>query len=379
MLEHQAKTLLDSFGLPIPRGVVCAAPEEVAAVYDTLGADQVAIKAQVPIGRRGKAGGIRFAASREEAATVAAQLFELEIGGFAVQELLVEEKLALQSEFYLSVLTDTSAGASCPRVMLSSRGGMDIEELAVEAPGSIVSCFVDPCYGLHAFQARHLLRSARVPADLMTPLAGVLLAAYRAYWESDAELVEVNPLGVLADGRVFVMDGKITIDNSALYRHPGLRGAVVDSVEGHATAVGLSYVPLDGNIGIMSNGAGLTMATMDQLALIGGRPANFMDTGERILRDGIPDGFDILFANPQVTVVLLNVFGGGVRCDVIAQKVIEALERRPGEHVPIVVCLNGRNSDIGRRALEERALPFVLVAHAIDEALREAVRLGAAA
>jgi succinyl-CoA synthetase beta subunit len=335
----------------------------------------VVLKAQVPSGRRGKGGGIRFAASCAEAEQAAAELFATTVQGFPVTEVLLEERVPVVSEYYLSVLTDTSPTWNRPLVMVSARGGMEVEDLAAEAPELILQTHADPAYGLHPYQARDLVRRAGVGAEVRGRFVEVVLAAYRAYWESDAELVEINPLAVTSDGRLLALDAKVTIDSSAGYRHPGQEGSTLDSPEARAAALGLSYVELEGNIGLISNGAGLTMATMDHIGLLGGRPANFMDTGERILRNGIDDGLTILAAKSGVEVILINVFGGGVRCDVIAAKIVEALEKRPGFPLPVVVALNGRNADAGRTILAERALPGVCALPTVDEAVAEAVRL----
>jgi succinyl-CoA synthetase beta subunit len=380
LLEHQAKDLLSAYGVPFPERVLCRDRDEVVDAYARLvvripvGAG-VVLKAQVPSGRRGKGGGIRFAAGSAEASRAAGELFGMTLQGVPVTEVLLEERVAIAAEYYLGVLTDTSPAWDCPLVMFSSRGGMEVEELAAQAPEEIVQVHADPAYGLHGYQARDVVRLAGAAAKLRPQLAEVVLAAYRAYWESDAELVEINPLAVAADGRVLALDAKITIDNSARYRHPDLKGAVIHSVEARAAALGLSYVELDGDIGLMSNGAGLTMATMDQIGLLGGHPANFMDTGERILRNGIDDGLTLLAEKRGVKVILINVFGGGVRCDVIAEKIVEALRRRPGFPIPVVAALNGRNAEAGRSILARDAPPGVHVLPTVDEAVVEAVRL----
>ena len=380
LLEHQAKDLLSVYGVPLPERVLCRDQDEVVDAYARLvvripvGAG-VVLKAQVPSGGRGKGGGVRFAASSEEASKAADELFGMTFQGVPVTEVLLEERVAVAAEYYLGVLTDTSPSWDCPLVMFSSRGGVEVEELAAETPELILQVRADPAYGLHGYQARDAARLAGAAAELRPQLAEVIMGAYRAYWENDAELVEINPLAVTADGRVAALDAKITIDNSARYRHPDLKGAVIHSVEAHAAGLGLSYVELDGDIGLISNGAGLTMATMDQIGLLGGRPANFMDTGERILRNGIDDGLTLLAEKPGVRAILINVFGGGVRCDVIAEKIVEALQKRPGFSIPVVAALNGRNAEAGRSILVQATLPGVHVLPTVDGAVAEAVRL----
>jgi len=377
LLEYQAKELLAEYGIDVPRGSVCRSPEEVAAAWDQIGvlAGGVVLKAQIPSGRRGKAGGIRVVRDRAAAETAASELLGTTLNGFPVGELLVEELVLIKRELYLSVLTDTSPAHPWPLIMISAQGGMDIEEIAAAAPDSLHRVHVDPAYGLHPFQGRFLGRHSGLPSDKQVMLVAAVGAMYRAYWENDAELVEINPLVITEQGSLVAVDAKVTIDNAARYRHKDLKGAEIDSVETRAAAMGLSYVELDGDIGLISNGAGLTMATMDHLALLGGRPANFLDTGERILRGGIADGLSLLLANPQVRTVLINVFGGGVRCDVIAQKIVEAVEALPAAHIPVVATLHGRNDEVGRRILAEAGLPGLRVLPTIDEALATAVLL----
>jgi succinyl-CoA synthetase beta subunit len=380
LLEHQAKELLGGYGVPLPQRALCRDLAEVAAAYARLVVripvgSGVVLKAQIPSGRRGRAGGVRFASSSAEAVRVAGELLDSQLLGYTVAEITLEERVAVAAELYLGVLTDTSSDWSSPLVMFSSEGGVEIEDLAARAPELILRTHADPAYGLHPYQCRDLVRRAGVPPEAQASLVDVIMAAYRAYSENDAELVELNPLAIATDGRVLALDAKVTIDNSARYRHPDLKEAGSDSAEARAAALGLSYVELDGNIGLISNGAGLTMATMDHIGVLGGRPANFMDTGERILRNGIDDGLSLLAAKPGVDVVLINVFGGGVQCDVIAGKIIEALAKRPQFSLPLVVSLNGRNAEIGRRILSESAPAGVYVLPTVDEAVAESVRL----
>lgn len=396
MLEHQAKRLLAGYGVPVPKGVVCRTEAEAGAAWETLaeparqsaaGSEQaegldrtvaphgLVLKAQVPSGKRGKGGGILVARSAAEAREAVTHLLASEVCGFPVSEVLAEQLQPAGRELYLSVLTGTAPSNPRPMVMLSAAGGMEIEDLARESPRSIHTVHVDPAYGLLPYQARGLACRMGLDSATQAQLVKIMAAAYRAYWESDAELVEINPLAVLASGELVALDAKVTIDNAAHYRHPELEGARIDSVETRAAALGLSYVELEGDIGLISNGAGLTMATMDHLALLGGRPANFLDTGERVLRGGIPDGLGLLLANPAVRVVLINIFGGGVRCDVIAERIVEAVRALPVGHVPIVASLHGRNDAVGREMLAQAALPGVSVLPTIEEALQEAVRL----
>lgn len=379
LLEHQAKQLLSEFGIPVPRGLVCRDAEAAAAAWDQIGASAggLVLKAQVPIGKRGKGGGVSVVRSRAHAEDAASALLQMTVGGFAVTEILAEELVPISAELYLSVLTDTSPAHPRPLLMISARGGMDIEELAAAAPDSLYRLHADPAYGLHPYQARELARRSGLSVEGQGALTKIIGATYRAYWESDAELVEINPLALTTAGDLVAVDAKVTIDNAARGRHPDIKGAEIDSVETRAAAMGLSYVELEGDIGLISNGAGLTMATMDHLALLGGRPANFLDTGERILRGGIADGMGLLLSNPRVNAVLINVFGGGVRCDVIAQKIVEAVGALPAGHLPVVATLHGRNEEAGRAILSEAGLHGLWAPATIQEALETVVKLAA--
>lgn len=374
LLEYQAKSLFRDYGIPVPRGEVCRSEIDVESIAGRLG-ERLALKAQVPAGKRGKGGGILFAGNIQEARTGVAGLLKGRVCGFPVREVLVEERLEIAREMYVAIMTDTAGGKGCPMVILSARGGMEIEEILSGNSELAKKLHVDPVWGLQEHQVRHLVKEAGVPGELRPAVTKVIMNLYRLYWEMDGELVEINPLVVTGSGELVAGDGKLMVDNSALYRHPGLKGAEPDSGEAEAVSMGLAYVQLDGNIGLISNGAGLTMATMDQLALAGGKPANFLDTGERILRDGIRDSMKLLHSNPRVRVILVNIFGGGVRCDVIAEKLVEALSQNS---IPVVVCLRGRNEDTGRRLLQEAGLPRCEIYCSMDEAVARAARLGVA-
>ena len=402
LLEYQAKSLFRDYGIPVPSGVVCRSEVDVENSAGQVG-EHMVLKAQVPAGKRGKGGGILFAANVPEARTRVAELLKAQVCGFPVREVLVEERLEIAREMYVAVMTDTAGGKGCPMVILSARGGMEVEEIVAGNSEVVKRLHVDPVWGLQEHQVRPLVKEAGVPGELQPAVTRVIMNLYRLYWELDGELVEINPLVVTGSGGLVAGDGKMVVDNSALYRHPGLKGTVPDSREAEAASMGLAYVQLDGNIGLISNGAGLTMATMDQLALAGGKPANFLDTGERILRDGIRDSLKLLYSNPGVRAILVNIFGGGVRCDVIAEKLIEALgiptgQDEPGtvdnlagnrgempgvaevavsqSSIPIVVCLRGRNEDTGRKLLQEAGLPRCEIYSSMDEAVARAARLG---
>ncbi len=318
------------------------------------------LKAQVPSGKARQGGGILVARSAAEAGEAVTRLLASEVCGFPVPEVLAEHLQPAGGELYLSVLPGrllpTPAGSHAERGRWHGDRGP-----GARVPGSIHTVHVDPAYGLLPYQARALARRTGLDVAAQAQLVGIIAAAYRAYWENDAELVEINPLALLPAGGLVALDAKVTIDNAACYRHPALEGARIDSVETRAAAMGLSYVELEGDIGLISTGAALTRATRDHLALLGGRPANCLDTGERGLRGGIPDGLGLLLANPAVRVVLINIFGGGVRCDVIAERIVEAVRALPEGHVPIVASLHGRNDAVGQEMLVKAALPGVSV------------------
>lgn len=375
LLEYQAKDIFRRYGIPAGSGEVCRSIEDVESALERL-EYPVVLKAQVPSGKRGKGGGIKFAQDWASALAVAGELLGRNICGYEVKELLLEKKVSIEKEYYAGVITDGSAKSLGPVLLFSSGGGMDIEEIAAESPGSIYELPVNPLYGPSDYELRTLVKSAGVPVEKREEAVRVLKALYRVYWDCDAELAEINPLGITGDGSLIALDAKLTIDNSARFRQPGLAETETGTLEARAAAVGLSYVNLDGNIGIISNGAGLTMATMDQLGLAGGRPANFMDTGERILRNGISDGFNILEERGGLKAVLVNVFGGGVRCDEIAKKIVDYLNARENYPLPVVVCLQGRNADIARKFILEQNHPAIRLTYTMEEAVSMATVLG---
>ncbi|MEW5920254.1 MAG: ADP-forming succinate--CoA ligase subunit beta [Bacillota bacterium] len=378
LLEYQAKQLFSNQGISTPRGILCRSLEEIEREFPKF-PDGAVLKAQVPSGKRGKGGGIKIVSTKDEALDFADFLFGANICGFQVDCILMEEKIALAKEYYLSVITDTESRYSGPMVLFTVHGGMDIEEMLTEHPEYLQRINVDPRYGLMDFQVRRLIKEADVPAAEQKVITSTICSLYQVYWKYDAEVAEINPLAIIEGGGVTALDGKISVDNSALFRHKDLEAPRLDTVEARAAAKGLSYVELDGDIGIISNGAGLTMATMDQLAIAGGKPANFMDTGERILRDGIEDGLQIISEQPGLRAVLINVFGGGVRCDVIAQKITEAMARRSAFSLPVVVCLQGRNHEIGHQLIRESGHPALHLVETMEEAVRAVTRLGGTA
>jgi len=375
LLEYQAKGIFKCYGIPIGPGEVCRNVDEVESALRHI-EFPVVIKSQVPSGKRGKGGGIKFASNGSEALKLAGDLLHSNVCGYAVKELLLEQQYSIQKEYYAGVITDGSTSRCCPVILFSAGGGMEIEELVAENPDAIIELPVDPLYGPSDYQLRDLLNRAGVSLQQRAELVTVLQALYRAYRDYDAELAEINPLGVTESGKLIALDAKLTVDNSAAFRHQDLRETFSDTREARAAAMGLSYVDLNGNIGIMSNGAGLTMATMDQLAQAGGRPANFMDTGERILRNGIADGFSILEERQDLKAVLINVFGGGVQCDQIASKINEYLISRGDYALPVLVCLQGRNADLARQIVREQGHPAIKLLDTMEEAVVEAAALG---
>lgn len=352
LYEYQAKSVFSRYGIPVPKGRLCHTLLEVEEALAELG-PRVAIKAQVLVGGRGKSGGVRLVASQDHAMEVAEALLGSSLNGEAVRGVLVEERLDVAQEMYLGIVTDAQRLRACPLLMFSSRGGVDIESMALESPSLLRKIHVDPRYGVFAYQIRELLKD--LSADLQQQAEPIVRALYKIYWEMDAELTEINPLVLTAQGRLVAADARLNIDGNALFRHPDVERNYSSTVEERAARARLSYVELDGDIGIISNGAGLTMATMDMIQLAGGKPANFLDEGDRILAGGIFDGLCLILENPRLRAIFINVFGGGVRCDVIAEKILEALDKLPSLRMPIVVCLQGRNADEARTILESSA------------------------
>jgi succinyl-CoA synthetase beta subunit len=359
LLEYQGKQLFARRGVPVPRGVPATTVEEAVAAADELGYPCV-VKAQVLIGGRGKAGGIKLAADRREAEAHAGAILGMDIRGFTVHQVWVEQASDIAAEYYASIVFDRAAKR--PLVMLSTQGGMDIEEVAARDPGAIARLHVDPLLGFQDFHARRLAFDAGVDADVIRPIGALLTRLYDAFVGEEATLVEVNPMIVTGDRRVVALDAKVTLDDSALFRHADnaeLRDvSAEDPQERMARERGLTYVKLDGNVGILGNGAGLVMSTLDVVALAGGRPANFLDAGGGAKAEEITSAVEVILSNAAVNAVLFNIFGGITRCDEVARGLIEAFHQvRP--EVPFVVRLDGTNDEEGRRLLAEASLPNV--------------------
>jgi succinyl-CoA synthetase beta subunit len=358
--EHQSKALFARYGIPIPDGRVAASADEAAAAARALGGERWVVKAQVHAGGRGKAGGVVLvdradAVAGEAARLLGARLVTKQTGpeGLPVGAVLVEAPTAVGRELYLSLLVDR--GARRVVIMASQAGGMDIEEVAATMPERLLTARVDPAAGLQPYQCRRLGFGLGLGAAQLAQFQQLLYALHRLFVESDATLVEVNPLVVTADGHLLALDAKINLDDNALYRHPellALRDASQeDAREAAAREHDLNYITLDGTIGCMVNGAGLAMATMDLVQLHGGQPANFLDVGGGTTAARVAEAFKLILSDPKVRAVLVNIFGGIVRCDLIAEGVIAAA-REIGVKVPVVVRLEGTNAAAGLRLLE---------------------------
>ena len=378
LLEYQGKQLFARHGVPVPAGQPARTVEDAVAAAEAIGYPCV-IKAQVQIGGRGKLGGIKIAQDRAEAEAHARAILGMDIRGLTVHELWVEGASQIASEYYASVVFDRSAKA--PLVMLSTKGGMDIEQVADEDPDAIAHLHVDPLLGFQDFHGRRLAFEANVDADVVRPVGAMLAKLYEVFVSEEATLVEVNPLIVTPDRDVRALDAKVTLDGNALFRHSdnaSLRDlSAEDPQERMATERGLTYVKLDGDIGILGNGAGLVMSTLDVVAGAGGKPANFLDAGGGSRADAITSAVEVILSDPKVKAVLFNIFGGITRCDEVAKGLIEAFNQiKPT--VPFVVRLDGTNGEEGRAMLAAAALPNVYTESTMDGAAARVVELAAA-
>jgi succinyl-CoA synthetase beta subunit len=379
LLEYQGKQLFARHGVPVPAGKPASTVPEAVAAADEIGYP-CAIKAQVQIGGRGKLGGIKIAQNRAEAEQHADAILGMDIRGLTVRELWIEGASEIASEYYASVVFDRSAKA--PLVMLSTKGGMDIEAVADEDPDAIATLHVDPLLGFQDFHGRRLAFESGVDADVVRPVGAMLAKLYEVFTAEEATLVEVNPLIVTPDRDVRALDAKVTLDDNALYRHPdnaALRDlSAEDPQEVMAKERGLTYVKLDGNIGILANGAGLSMSTLDVVAEAGGAPANFLDAGGGSRADAITAAVEVILSDTKVKAVLFNIFGGITRCDEVARGLIEAFAQiKPT--VPFVVRLDGTNGEEGRALLAEAKLPNVYAESTMDGAAAKVVELASAA
>jgi succinyl-CoA synthetase beta subunit len=375
--EYQGKAILARHGVAVPRGEVAFTPAEAAGIAQRLGGGTVVVKAQIHAGGRGKGGGVKLAQNPEEAEGVAKALLGMTLvthqtgpEGRVVSRVLVEEGLRMTRELYLGVVIDRAAG--CPVMMASSEGGVEIEKVAEETPDLIKKVYVDPAAGMQPFQARQLAFGIGLDPALVPKATRLMLAVYDAFVATDASLVEINPLVTTAAGDVLALDAKLTFDDNALFRHQDVRElrdlGEEDPLEIEASKSALNYIKLDGTIGCMVNGAGLAMATMDIIKLAGGEPANFLDVGGGASADQIRNAFRILMSDAAVRAVLINIFGGILRCDVLAEGLIAAV-RDLHVGVPIVIRMEGTNVEQGKRMLAESGLNFT-TADSMGEAAR---------
>ncbi|HJZ74933.1 MAG TPA: ADP-forming succinate--CoA ligase subunit beta [Vicinamibacterales bacterium] len=380
--EYQAKSILASHGVPVPRGETLTDTSEAAAIAKRLGTSVVVVKAQIHAGGRGKGGGVKLAKSPQDAERLARQMLGMTLvthqtgpEGRVVTCVLIEEGLQMQRELYLSIVLDRAAGK--PVIMASAAGGMDIEEVAASTPEKIARVYVEPGVGIVPFQARELGFAIGLDGAQVNKFVKVATALYNAYLATDASLLEINPLVVTAAGDLLALDAKMNFDDNALYRHPDIKElrdlGEEDALEIEASKFNLNYIHLDGNIGCMVNGAGLAMATMDIIKLAGGEPANFLDVGGGANAEQIRNAFKILMSDKNVKAVLINIFGGILRCDVLAQGVIAAVKEL-GVPVPIVIRMEGTNVEEGKRLLHESGMNFT-TADAMDEAAKKVVEL----
>jgi succinyl-CoA synthetase beta subunit len=375
LLEYQGKQLFARHGVPVPSGSPATTVEEAVAAADEIGYPCV-VKAQVQVGGRGKAGGIKIAQNRQEAEEHAQAILGMDIRGHTVHEVWIEAASDIASEYYASIVFDRAAKR--PLVMLSTQGGMDIEEVADTNPDAIARLHVDPLLGFQDFHARRLAFEAGVDADVVRPIGALLTKLYDAFVGEEAMLVEVNPLIVSGDRSVAALDAKVTLDDNSLFRHAdnaALRNvAAEDEQERMARERGLTFVKLDGNVGILGNGAGLVMSTLDVVAQAGGRPANFLDAGGGSRAEAITQAVEVILSNENVTAVLFNIFGGITRCDEVAKGLIEAFDQiKPT--VPFVVRLDGTNDVEGRKLLAEANLPNVHTESTMLGAAKKVVEL----
>jgi succinyl-CoA synthetase beta subunit len=380
--EYQAKAILSRHGVPVPRGEVAFNASEAREIASRLGTSIVVVKAQIHAGGRGKGGGVKLAKSPKEAESLAASMVGMTLVthqtgpvGRVVSRVLVEEGLQMARELYVSIVLDRASGR--PVIMASAEGGMDIEEVAARAPEKIVRVYIEPGVGFLPFQARQLGFAIGLDGPQVNKAVKLLSSLYDAFVANDASLIEINPLVVTGGGDLLALDAKMTFDDSALYRHPELRElrdlGEEDPLEIEASKFSLNYIHLDGNIGCMVNGAGLAMATMDIIKLAGGEPANFLDVGGGANAEQIRNAFKILMSDANVKAVLINIFGGILRCDVLAQGVIAAVKDL-GVPVPIVIRMEGTNVEEGKRLLAESGMNFA-TADSMGEAATAVVRL----
>ena len=380
--EYQGKEILKRHGVPVPRGIVATRADEVRAAAVELGGGTVVVKAQIHAGGRGKGGGVKVVKNPDAAVEAATAILGMTLvthqtgpEGRVVGRVLVEEGLQVSREMYLGIVIDRSR--ECPVLMVSPDGGVEIEQVAASTPDRIFKVFIDPALGLQPFQARELAFRLKLTGEQIGRAVKLMMAAYQAFVANDASMVEINPLVVTGAGDLLALDAKMTLDDNALFRHPDLKPlrdlSEEEPLEVEASKYLLNYIKLDGTIGCMVNGAGLAMATMDIIKLAGGEPANFLDVGGGANAEQIKNAFRILMADTHVRAVLINIFGGILRCDVLAQGLIAAVTDL-GVRVPIVIRMEGTNVELGRQMLKDSGLNF-RTADTMSEAADKVVAL----
>jgi len=383
--EYQAKEIFAKYGVPVPKGGVASTPEEAKRIAAQLGGT-VVIKAQVYAGGRGKGGGIKTAQSPDEAEKLAGQIIGMRLvthqtspDGVPVDKVLVEEEGTIKRELYLGIVIDSGKGM--PVIMASEAGGMDIEEVAARSPEKILKVYIDPMIGFQPFIGRRLAFGLNLEAEQVRPMGQLIGNLFRMFGEQDASLAEINPLVVTSDGRLLALDAKLNLDDNALFRHRDygeLRDpAQEDELDLEAAKHNLSYIRLDGDVGCMVNGAGLAMATMDIIKQVGGEPANFLDVGGGASEEMVTSAFNILFSDTKVKAALVNIFGGILRCDIVARGMIEASKQKEIK-VPIVVRMRGTNVEEGMELIAESGLPIVMAKDLRDAAEKVVVARGGA-
>ncbi|MEM4718016.1 MAG: ADP-forming succinate--CoA ligase subunit beta [Desulfurococcaceae archaeon] len=370
LYEYEAKEIVRRYGIPVPRGRLAYTPDEAYEITKDMG--QVVLKSQVLVGGRGLAGGIKVVSNPDEAREVATKFLGSRIRGEEVKTILIEEKICISRELYLSLIVDRTSKMII--YLVSELGGVEIEELAKKYPDKVHKIYVDPDVGYLDYMSRNALSALNLPWSSISELSSIMKAMYKLMIDYDAELVEFNPLAYTCDGKIIAIDAKIIIDDNSLYRHPELQqlyGREYSEYERKARELGFSYVELDGSIGVISNGAGLTMATMDSILYYRGKPANFLDIGGGAPRDRVRNAVKLMLAHPRSKVLLINIFGGITRCDEVAYGIIDAIGE-VGYVKPIVVRMLGTNEEEGRRILREHGIEAFIE---MDDAVRKAVEL----
>ena len=376
--EYQGKEILRQFGVPVPRGIPAFTVQEAVEAAQKLGGPVWVVKAQIHAGGRGKGGGVKVAKTIEDVKRISSEILGMQLkthqtgpAGQKVRRLYIEDGADIQKEYYVSLVTDRATQKLA--FIASSEGGMDIEEVAHSQPEKIIKLFVDPLVGLTDAQAKELATGIGMPADSVLQTVDILQKLYKCYMDTDASLVEINPLNRSSKGEVMALDAKFNFDPNALFRHPEIVAYrdldEEDAAEVEASKFDLAYISLDGNIGCLVNGAGLAMATMDTIKLFGGEPANFLDVGGGATAEKVTEAFKIMLKNPEVKGILVNIFGGIMKCDTIADGVIAAC-KAVNLSVPLVVRMKGTNEDLGKKMLADSGLPIIAADTMADAAMK---------